>query len=201
MLRPVQPFQAATARIRPGPQASPLVWCEILPLTLSAGQIMRVQRQGDAAGSAWVEPHSTAAHPGTTVRLALEACFGSPLDPGTSVVHSTAWRYELDSHYGGTVILTYLAILPPLGHQAIAHSRESLVLEPVGSEPPARSGTLTPPAQIALAHVLAHGLDHLTLLLETDHAIAESLGPAWRAALACRQRRPSGELRLVAGES
>jgi hypothetical protein len=48
-----------------------------------------------------------------------------------------------------------------------------------------------------LQHILAHALDHLTLLLETDYAIWRALGPQWRAALAQRQRRPAGELRLA----
>jgi len=38
---------------------------------------------------------------------------------------------------------------------------------------------------------------HLTLLLETDFALWRALGPQWRAALAQRQHRPAGELRLA----
>jgi len=61
----------------------------------------------------------------------------------------------------------------------------------------ARSGTLEPPERVALEHILAHALDHVTLLLETDFAIWRALGPQWRAALAQRQSRPAGELRLA----
>ena len=61
----------------------------------------------------------------------------------------------------------------------------------------ARSGTLEPPERVALPHILAHALDHLTLLLETDFAIWRALGPQWRAKLTQRQHRPAGELRLA----
>jgi hypothetical protein len=50
---------------------------------------------------------------------------------------------------------------------------------------------------MALQHILAHALDHLALLLETDFAIWRALGPQWRAALTQRQRQPAGELCLA----
>ena len=61
----------------------------------------------------------------------------------------------------------------------------------------ARSRTLGPPEWMALQHILAHALDHLALLLETDFAIWRALGPQWRAALTQRQRQPAGELLLA----
>ncbi|HEU5100999.1 MAG TPA: hypothetical protein VFU22_18365 [Roseiflexaceae bacterium] len=61
----------------------------------------------------------------------------------------------------------------------------------------ARSRRAAPQDRVALPQVLAHALDHLTLLLETDVAIAGALGSQWRAALKQRQPRPAGELRLI----
>jgi hypothetical protein len=155
---------------------------------------MYIRRSRDAAG-AWYEPH-TAAHPSDIVRTRLEAFFGPILDPGASVVHSTAWRYEYGGA-GGRLILTYLAVLPPLWPVSSAYTAGQITLEPVGAERPARSGTLAPPDQLVVPQVLAHALDHLRLLLETDVAIANALGSQWRAALKQRQPRPAGELRLA----
>src|SRR5919198_684344 len=88
------------------------LWCEILPITLHAGQIMYIQRGQDTA-TAWHEPYNSGAHPGDIVRARVEAFFGTVLDPRASVIHSTAWRYEYSGAASGRVILTYLAVLPP----------------------------------------------------------------------------------------
>jgi hypothetical protein len=95
------------------------------------------------------------------------------------------------------LILTYLAVLPPLCHLGYARPSGQITLVPVGAGLPARSGTLVPPERISLAQVLAHALDHLTLLLATDHAIATALGAVWRQSLAQHQQRPAGEFRSV----
>jgi hypothetical protein len=171
------------------------LWCEILPITLHAGQIMYIQRGQDTA-AAWHEPYDPTAHPSDGVRAGVEAFFGTVLDPRASVVHSTAWRYEGSSTASGRLILTYLAVLPSICC-APSSPAGQLTLQPVGASMVARSGTLGPPQQVALQHILSHALDHLTLLLETDFAIWRALGPQWRAALAQRQRRPAGELRLA----
>jgi hypothetical protein len=169
--------------------------CEILPITLHAGQIMYIQRGQDTA-AAWHEPYDPGAHPSDIVRARVEAFFGSMLDPCASVVHSTAWRYECSSTASGRLILTYLAVLPAIGCAPSCPAGQ-LMLQPTGAGMVARSGTLGPPERVALQHILAHALDHLTLLLETDFAMWRALGPQWRAALAQRQRRPAGELRLA----
>jgi hypothetical protein len=169
--------------------------CEILPITLHAGQIMYIQR-GQDTGAAWQEPYDPGAHPSVIVRASVEAVIGTMLDPRASVVHSTAWRYENSSTAGGRLILTYLAVLPSICY-APSHLAGQLILQPVGAVGVARSETLGPPERVTLQHILAHALDHLTLLLETDYAIWRALGPQWRAALAQRQRRPAGELRLA----
>ncbi len=176
-----------------GANASPAIWCEILPITLADGQIVHVQRQQDGASAAWYEPHSAVAHPSDAVRACVEMFFGATLDACAAVVHSTAWRYEPSDRPGGRLILTYLAILPPLSALGCARTSGQITLVPVGTGLPARSGTLVPPEQISLAQVLAHALDHLTLLLATDQAIAAALGAGWRKNLAQRQQRPAGE--------
>jgi len=171
------------------------LWCEILPITLHAGQIMYIQRGQDTA-AAWHEPYDPGAHPSDIARARVQAFFGTVLDPRASVVHSTAWRYEYSSTASGRLILTYLAVLPSIDC-TLSCPAGQLMLQPVGAGMVARSGTLGPPEQVALEHILAHALDHLMLLLETDFAIWRALGPQWRAALAQRQRRPAGELRLA----
>jgi hypothetical protein len=171
------------------------LWCEILPITLYDEQIMYIQR-GQESAAAWHEPYDPGAHPSDLVRASLEAFFGTVLDPQSSVVHSTAWRYEGSSTASGRLILTYLAVLPSI---CCAPSSPAglLTLQPIGAGIVARSETLGPPHRVALPHILAHALDHLTLLLETDFALWRVLGPQWRSALAQRQRRPAGELRLA----
>jgi hypothetical protein len=188
-----QPPNTESLAIRSG--ATGHLWCEILPITLHSGQIMYIQRSQDTA-AAWHEPYDGGAHPSDIVRTRVEAFFGSLLDPRASVVHSTAWRYEYSSTASGRLILTYLAVLPSICC-APSFPAGQLTLQPLGAGMVARSRTLGPPEQVALQHILAHGLDHLTLLLETDFALWRALGPQWRAALALRQHRPAGELRLA----
>jgi hypothetical protein len=175
--------------------ATEYLWCEILPISLHAGQIMYIQR-GQDTGAAWHEPYDPGTHPSDIVRARVEAFFGSVLDPRVSVVHSTAWRYEYSSTASGRLILTYLAVLPSV-YCTLSCPAGQLSVEPIGAGMVARSGTLGPPEGLALDHILAHALDHLTLLLETDFAIWRALGPQWRAALARRQHRPAGELRMA----
>ena len=178
--------------------AAPEALCyEILPVTLHTGQIVYVQRYDDIA-RAWYEPYIAAAHPSRVVRACVEAFFGRALDPSATVVHSTAWRYESGAHASGRLILTYLAVLPPIACISQLKAASPIRLEPVGGVAPARSSTLAPPDQITLQHVLAHALDHLRLLIETDPPIARAIGPLWRAALDCRERRPAGELQRLA---
>lgn len=156
---------------------------------------MYIQR-GQDTGAAWHEPYDPGAHPSDIVRASVEAFFGTVLNPRASVVHSTAWRHESSSTASGRLILTYLAVLPSICCAPNCPAGQ-LSVQPLGAGMVARSGTLGPPQRVALGHILAHALDHLTLLLETDFAIWRALGPQWRAALAQRQRRPAGELRLA----
>ena len=186
-----QPTSAELSAVRS--DTTEHLWCEILPITLQNGQIMYIQRGQDAA-VAWHEPYDPSVHPSDIVRARVEAFFGSMLDPRASVVHSTAWRYEYSSTASGRLILTYLAVLPSMCCAPCCPAGQ-LMLQPVGAGMVARSGTLDPPERLALEHILAHALDHLALLLETDFAIWRVLGPQWRAALAQRQRWPAGELR------
>jgi hypothetical protein len=186
-----QPVDTESSAVRSG--ATEYLWCEILPISLHAGQIMYIQR-GQDTGAAWHEPYDPGTHPSDIVRARVEAFFGSVLDARASVVHSTAWRYEYGSTASGRLILTYLAVLPSM-YCTLSSPAGQLSVEPVGAGLVARSGTLGPPERVALQHILAHALDHLTLLLETDFAIWRALGRQWRAALAQRQRWPAGELR------
>jgi len=188
-----QPTNTVSSALRSG--TTDYLWCEILPITLQAGQIMYIQRGQDTA-TAWHEPYNSGAHPSDVVRASVEAFFGTLLDPRASVIHSTAWRYEYSGAASGRVILTYLAVLPSM-YCTLSCPAGQLSVQPVGSVVVARSGTLGPPEWMALQHILAHALDHLALLLETDFAIWRALGPQWRAALTQRQRQPAGELRLA----
>ncbi|NTU80503.1 MAG: hypothetical protein HGA45_14180 [Chloroflexales bacterium] len=169
------------------------VWCEILPVTLRAQRVCHIRRGQDAASAAWQEPQIPGTHPSTLVRTRVEEVFGARLTPRRSVIHSTAWRYEPGSGADGRLVLTYLIVLPPWGGRKASDRAGPWDLEPVTTVAPARSAPLAPPERIALAHVLAHALDHLALLLETDPAIARALGRPWRQALAARVRRPAGE--------
>ncbi|MEI8308960.1 MAG: hypothetical protein WCF99_17995 [Chloroflexales bacterium] len=178
------------------PEQNPTISCEILPVALSSGQIYYLRRRNDSVGGAWHEPH-VSAHPSELVRAHLEAFLGFSLDPQASVVHSTAWRYECGGSAGGRLILTYLVVLAPVCCLPLSHLTGQISLEPLPLAQPARSETLMPPTRIGLEHVLAHALDHLTLLMETDAAIHAALGDAWRTALHRRLPRPAGELRLA----
>lgn len=177
-------------------ERSPAVYCEILPVALSSGQIYYLRRRKDGVGGAWHEPH-VHAHPSELVRTHLEAFLGFRLDPQVSVVHSTAWRYECGGSAGGRLILTYLVVLAPMCCLPISHLSGQISLDPLPMALPVRSETLMPPARIGLEHVLAHALDHLTLLMETDEAIQTALGDVWRTTLRRRMPRPAGELRLA----
>src|SRR6266540_1697053 len=126
------------------------LWCEILPITLHAGQIMYIQRGQDTA-AAWHEPYDPGAHPSDIVRARVEAFFGSVLDPRVSVVHSTAWRYEYSSTASGRLILTYLAVLPSI-YCTLSCPAGQLSVQPVGAGMVARSGTLEPPERVALTY-------------------------------------------------
>ena len=185
-----QPTTSGSSAVRPS--ATESLWCEILPITLHAGRIMYIQRGQDTA-TAWHEPYHTGAYPSDVVRTSVEAFFGTLLDSRASVIHSTSWRYEPSGAASGRVILTYLAVLPPTC--CVPNDPAGLLtLRPLGAGMVARSRTLGPPEWMALQHILAHALDHLALLLETDLAIWRALGPLWRAALTQRQRQPAGEL-------
>jgi hypothetical protein len=190
-MAPLQPIDTERSAFKSGTIEH--LWCEILPITLQAGQILYIQRGQDTA-TAWHESYDPSVHPSDMVRAGVEAFFGTRLEPHESVIHSTAWRYEHSSTASGRLILTYLAVLPSICYTPSCPA-EQLILQRVGAGNVARSGTLAPPDQLALPHVLAHALDHLALLLETDFAIWRALGPPWRAALAQRQRWPAGELR------
>ncbi|NTU82368.1 MAG: hypothetical protein HGA45_23840 [Chloroflexales bacterium] len=169
------------------------VWCEILPITLRAQRVCHLRCRQNATSTAWQEPQIPGTHPSSLVRTRVEAVFGTRLTPRRSVIHSTAWRYEPGASADGRLVLTYLVVLPPWSARKASDRAGQWNLEPVATVPPARSAPLAPPEHIALAHVLAHALDHLALLLETDPAIARALGHPWRQALADRACRPAGE--------
>ena len=163
------------------------IWCEILPISLADGQIVYLRRCRDE-GRAWHEPQSAGQHPSVAVRGHVEQFFGARIEPRSAVVHSTAWRYEQ-----GRLILTYLAVVDAHWLQQLPTQR-AWFAEAVGSEATLRSSSLAPPERIAIGHVLAHALDHLTLLYSTDAAISSVLGGRWADPLASRAMRPAGEL-------
>jgi hypothetical protein len=181
-----------------GATLGPAICCEILPVALVGAQIAYLRRPQDGASGIWQVPLACA-HPSELVRAQLEAFLACPLDPCGTVVHSTAWRYECGGSTGGRLILTYLVALAPTCSQLTTALRRRTSLELIASAQPARSETLMPPARIGLTHVLAHALDHLALLLETDVAIHAALGEGWRLALHRRVPRPAGELRHSVG--
>jgi hypothetical protein len=136
------------------------------------------------------------AHPSDTVRASLESFFGCQLNPCSSVVHSTAWRYEQTHTANSRLILTYLVVTTTWAIARDPQLAQPFLLEPISSDQPARSEALLPPACIVPTQVVAHALDHLALLLKTDPAIAHAVGPDWGMALAQRQHQPAGELRM-----
>ena len=194
-----QPF-LNPVRVAPTPLPSdtlPAVWSEILPITLREARVTYLRRHCDGAAGTWYEPQAGSAHPSTRVRAQVATFFGA--GPGTVplVVHSTAWRYEADSTSSPRLLLTYLVVLPPWGEQTEQRMGDRLHLEPVDGGAPLRSAPLAPPERIERCHVLAHALDHLALLVETDQVIACALGHLWRQTLVGRWYRPAGELHLA----
>jgi hypothetical protein len=177
-----------------GVATPPAIACEILPVTLVGTRLTYLRRPQDSSGAIWQVPLA-GAHPSELVRAQLEAFLAHPLDPCGAVVHSTAWRYECGGSAGSRLLLTYLAALTSASFSLCPALGRQVLLEPIPVAQPARSETLMPPARIGLAQVLAHALDHLALLLETDVAIRAALGEGWCIALRRRTPRPAGELR------
>lgn len=89
--------------------------------------------------------------------------------PGSTVIHSTSWRYEA----GGRLILTYLVYDAALNLGARAAQRLRL-----GDLEVARGteATAPHPPQVSETHVLAHGLRHLSFLAQTDPPVRRALG-------------------------
>lgn len=95
---------------------------------------------------------------------------------GVEVLHSTSWRYEPE----GVVVLTYVAAPVP-----VTPGMRRLV-EPsvVCSGDPLVPG----PDQMHAHHVVAHGVRHLSDLLDRDPAISAAAASSARTAFWCLVR-------------
>jgi len=60
-----QPTNTESSGVTSG--ATESLWCEILPITLQAGQIVYIQRGQDTA-TAWHKPYNSSSHPSDVVR-------------------------------------------------------------------------------------------------------------------------------------
>ncbi len=165
---------------------------ELLPVTLHRGQVMLLQRGPTADTTVWYARHRPGAHPTSDVLAEVEAFFGAALDTSRAVIHSTSWRYVAAAGQAARLILTYLVVVPEGDwlRRWIAAGRISA--RPVVGSRQARGSNLRPPEIIRFEQVLAHALDHLAMLVQTDVAVRSALSAPWRALLRLRQPQPAG---------
>ncbi len=103
-------------------------------------------------------------HPMDEVRAVVERAV-----PQLTLFHSTSWRWD-----HGSVVLTFLAVVPPAAVTAAV---------PIGRADLARSGATRAPAVIGSLQVLEHALRHLAWLAQEDDVVASTLDGGWHAAL------------------
>ncbi len=105
-------------------------------------------------------------HPGDAALHELRSRGLAPL-----AVHSTSWRTE-----GDRVVLTYLAVLDE-------RAANGWDIDDVTRTELARGSATGAPARIEVAHVIEHGLRHLSWLMRDDPVIRDLLSDAWKRAL------------------
>jgi CRP-like cAMP-binding protein len=136
---------------------------EVFPVLLEGGTF-RWLRPVDTRGP--LQLAATAdEHPGAT---ALEELRRRQLVP--LAVHSTSWRTE-----GDRVVLTYLAV--------VEGGAEGWEVDDVVRTELARGTATDAPARIEVAHVIEHGLRHLSWLARDDPVIRDLLSRDWKRGL------------------
>lgn len=168
--------------------------CEILPVTLEAGQVVFLHRPIDGPRSSWLVPYHAGIHPNDTVLLHLAAFLDKVFEPETYIVHSTSWRYDRRMEQ---LILTYLVVLPQRPWIRQWASTGCIHLECIGTIQKVQGDNLYPPENMKVGEVLAHALDHLALLSRDDRNIQTVLVSEWMDVLQPRLPKPAGCL-LVA---
>lgn len=152
---------------------------------------MLIRRASDAGAAAWYDRHETDAHPTLTVSRQIEAFCGANVDLRACVVHSTSWRYDRAPR-GGTLILTYLVVLP-WGEWMRRWATDGRIhLQPIDVGARIQQSDGHPPDVVPVDRVLSHALDHLAMLVKTDGGVRALLCPAWHAVLRPRQPQPAG---------
>ena len=165
------------------------IWYEILPVSLESDHVVLLRRREDGEVQPWQVVHQTGRHPNETVLEHVARCLGELFEPDGSIVHSTSWRY---CDRSDRLILTYLVVLPQRTWKGCQIASHRLVAQRVGKEEPARGDHLQPPRKIEMNHILAHALDHLTLLRYSDVSINATLESGWLQVLETRRPKPAG---------
>ncbi len=167
---------------------------EVFPVTLYDSQVQIIHHSQLTDTLAWHIPHESVFHPSFEVLQRMTAFFGSLFNSQTAVIHSTSWRYDSSLSTDGTLILTYIVILPTEDwiHEWLATKRISLVR--ISELASVQGDNIQPSVNIQEHHALAHALDHLALLVETDQPIHDRLWPAWEAILTAWRPQPAGYL-------
>ena len=147
---------------------------EILPIFLRDGRIHWLRPEhAESLRVGW----RTAAAPADLVTEALR-----PYGLRPDLVHSTSWRHEGDS-----VVLTYVAVVPP--DQALAARSSPLRPVAVGHVDLARGSARGAPERIAIEQVVEHALRHLSWLSKDDPVVRDELG-TWSSELASFEPEP-----------
>jgi hypothetical protein len=165
------------------------IWYEILPVTLEAAQVVVLYRCEDDEAQPWLVPHQAGTHPNDAIRTHLERCFGDLFEPEASIVHSTSWRY---CQRTDRLILTYLVVLPQHAWSDNRVACDRIMACRLGKVEQARGDHLSPPEKIEVNNILAHALDHLAMLSNSDERIKEVLESGWIGVLATRIPKPAG---------
>ncbi len=166
-----------------------LIWYEILPVTLEAEQVVVLYRCEDDEAQPWLVPHQAGTHPNNAVIAHLERCFGDLFEPEASIVHSTSWRYCQRTE---RLILTYLVVMSQRTWSYNRVASDRFMECRVGKVEQPRGDHLYPPERIEVNNILAHALDHLAMLSNSDERINEVLESGWIGVLATRIPKPAG---------
>lgn len=167
---------------------------EVFPITLCDSQIQVICRSQATNTLAWHIPHESVFHPSIEVLQQMVAFFGLLFNAQAAVIHSTSWRYDRSVCTDGTLILTYVAVLPAEDWLYEWYANNSIALVRIAEPLAVEGDNIRPPINILEQHALGHALDHLALLVETDQAIRDRLWPTWEAVLTPRQQQPAGHL-------
>ena len=165
---------------------------ELLPVTLLRGQIVLIQRASDADTVVWYARHRAGAHPTSDVLGEVQSFFGSSLDTSRAVIHSTSWRYVAAMGAAARLILTYLIVVPEADWLRSWMAAGRISVRPLAGLRQARGSNIRPPETIRFEHVVAHALDHLAMLVQTDGAVRGALSAPWQSLLRPRQPQPAG---------